>query len=86
MRRQASPLLDSRLAAIEAGATLAGHALVAVAVAVAVSAAVAEVVVVASVAPVVAAAATATDKLVLFFRKENGSVSHFQANFRAVSQ
>ena len=87
MRRQASPLLDSRLAAIEAGATLAGHAL---AVAVAVSAAVAEVVVVASVAPVVVVvvvvAATATDKLVLFFRKENGSVSHFQANFRAVAQ
>ena len=65
MRRQASHLLDSRLAAIEAGATLAGRAL-AVAV-VAVSAAVAEAVVVASVAPV-AAAATATDKLFLFFR------------------
>ena len=64
MRRQASHLLDSRLAAIEAGATLAGHALVAVA---AVSAAVAEAVVVASVAPVVVAAATATDKLFLFF-------------------
>ena len=84
MRRQAFHLLDSRLAAIEAGATLAGHALVAVAVAV--SDAVAEVVVVASVAPVVVAAATATDKLVLFFWKENGSVSHFQANFRAVAQ
>ena len=85
MRRQASHLLDSRLAAIEAGATLAGRALVAVAVAV--SAAVAEAVVVASVAPVVVvAAATATDKLVLFFWKENGSVSHFQANFRALAQ
>ena len=89
MRRQASHLLDSRLAAIEAGATLAGRALVAVAVVVAVSAAVAEAVVVASVAPVVVAAvavATATDKLFLFFRQKNGSASHFQTNFRALAQ
>ena len=84
MRRQASPLLDSRLAAIEAGATLAGRALVAVAVAV--SAAVAEAVVVASVAPAAVAVATATDKLFLFFRQKNGSASHFQTNFRALSQ
>ena len=84
MRRQASHHLDSRLVAIEAGATLAGRALVAVAVVVA---SVAPVVVVASVAPVVVvAAATAIDKLVLFFWKENGSASHFQANFRAAAQ
>ena len=82
MRRQASPLLDSRLAAIEAGATSAGHALVAVA-ANAVPVAEAEV---AHVALVVVVAATATDKLFLFFRQKNGSASHFQAHFRAVAQ
>ena len=64
MRRQASHLLDSRLAAIEAGATLAGHALVAVAVSAAPVVAEAEVAHVA----LVVAAATATDKLFLFFR------------------
>ena len=61
MRRQASHHLDSRLVAIEAGATLAGRALVAVSAAEAEAEAVVVVVVV-SVAQVVVAA-TATDKL-----------------------